>query len=132
MTVKKKIILGTAIVLGAICYLVLSGFSDIKIHVQMEDLINSGEKYRDTYVQTEGTVLGETIQWDAPKVELTFTVAGKLNSAVTMPVMYKRVIPENFQNTTEVMVGGYYTPEGVFQAEEMITKCPSKYETKEE
>ncbi|MEL7567854.1 MAG: cytochrome c maturation protein CcmE [Dehalobacterium sp.] len=132
MSVKKKIIIGTAIVLAAICYLVLSGFSNVKVHVMMEDLVNSGEEYRDTYVQTEGTVLGESIRWDAPKVELTFTVAGKLNPEVTMPVMYNKVIPENFQNTTEVLIGGYYNSEGVFQAEEMITKCPSKYESKEE
>jgi len=29
-------------------------------------------------------------------------------------------------------VGGYYTQGGVFQAEELITKCPSKYEAKDE
>lgn len=132
MTVKKKIIIGTTIIIGAICYLILSGFSDVKIHVQMEDLVISGEEYVDTYVQTEGTVLGESINWDAPKVELTFIVAGKLNPEKTMPVIYNKVIPENFQNTTEVMIGGYYNSERVFEAQEMITKCPSKYETKEE
>lgn len=132
MTANKKIIISTAIILGAICYLVLSGFSNVKVHVQMEDLVNSGDKYRDTYVQTEGSVMGDSINWDAPNVELTFTIAGKLNPAVTMPVMYKDAIPENFQNATEVMVGGYYTPVGVFVAEEMVTKCPSKYESKEE
>jgi len=131
MTAKKKIIIGTVIILGAICYLLVSGFSNVKVHVQMEDLVNSGTKYRDTYVQTEGSVIGESINWNAPKVELTFTVAGKLDPTVTMPVIYNKVIPENFQNTTEVMVGGYYTQEGVFLAEEMITKCPSKYEAKE-
>lgn len=131
MTAKKKIIIGTAIILGAICYLVISGFSDVKVHVQLEDLVNAEAEYRDTYVQTEGSVLGESIKWDAPKVELTFILAGKLNPAVTVPVIYKKVLPENFQNATEVMIGGYYK-EGVFQAEEMITKCPSKYETKEE
>lgn len=132
MTVKKKIIIGTVIILGAICYLVLSGFTDVKIHVQMEDLVNSGAEYQDKYVQTEGTVIGESIQWNAPQVELTFTVAGKLNPEVTMPVMYNKMIPENFQNTTEVMIGGYYNSEGIFLAQEMVTKCPSKYESKDE
>ncbi len=132
MTAKKKIIIGTVIILGAICYLLVSGFSNVKVHVQMEDLVNSGTKYRDTYVQTEGSVIGESINWNAPKVELTFTVAGKLDPTVTMPVIYNKVIPENFQNTTEVMVGGYYTQGGVFRAEELITKCPSKYEAKDE
>jgi len=132
MTAKKKIIIGTVIILGAICYLVISGFSDVKVHVQLEDLVGSGAAYRNTYVQTEGSVIGESIKWDAPKVELTFTIAGKLDAAVTMPVMYRKAIPENFQNATEVLVGGYYNADGVFQAEEIITKCPSKYETKAE
>lgn len=130
MTAKKKIVIGIAIIIGAICYLMISGFSDAKVHVQLEELVNSSTEYRDTYVQTEGTVLGESIRWDAAKVELSFTIAGKHNPAVTIPVMYKRTIPENFQNTTEVMIGGYYTPGGTFEALEMITKCPSKYETK--
>lgn len=131
MTVKKKIMISTLIVLGAVSYLMLSGFSDVKVHVMLEDLVKSGEAHRDTYVQTEGSVLGESIRWDAPNVELTFTMAGKQDPDVIMAVVYKDVMPENFQNATEVLVGGYYTPGGVFQAEEMITKCPSKYETKE-
>ncbi|HHT62265.1 MAG: cytochrome c maturation protein CcmE [Bacillota bacterium] len=132
MAAKKKIIIGTVIILCAVFYLVISGFSNVKVHVQLEDLVNSGEEYRDTYVQTEGAVLGDSIRWDAPKVELTFKIAGKLNPAVTMPVVYKKTIPENFQDATDVLIGGYYDPDGVFLAEEMITKCPSKYESKEE
>ncbi|MCR6545118.1 cytochrome c maturation protein CcmE [Dehalobacterium formicoaceticum] len=128
MTVKKKILISSVIVIGAVFYLIMSGFSNVKVHVSLEELIKSREEYQETYVQTEGRVLGDSVDWDASRVELTFVVTGLKDSEQTMPVLYNKPIPDNFQNATEVLVGGYYSEDGVFRAEEMVTKCPSKYE----
>ncbi|MGI6679248.1 MAG: cytochrome c maturation protein CcmE [Dehalobacterium sp.] len=128
MTVQKKILISSVIVIGAISFLIISGFSNVKVHVALEELIKSGAEYQETYVQTEGRVQGDSIEWDASQVELTFVVTGLKDSTQMMPVLYNKSMPDNFQDATEVLVGGYYTGDGVFQAEEMITKCPSKYE----
>ena len=77
-------------------------------------------------------MIGSTVHWDAANVKLTFSVSGLKDDRLTVPVLYQRVMPENFQDATEVMISGRYTAAGGFQAEELVTKCPSKYEEKKQ
>lgn len=44
-----------------------------------------------------------------------------------MRVYYKGMIPNNFESSTSVVVTGKYI-NGSFQATEILTKCPSKYQ----
>jgi cytochrome c-type biogenesis protein CcmE len=48
-----------------------------------------------------------------------------------LKVMYKGAIPNNFESSTSVVVTGKYT-NGVFRASDILTKCPSKYESQYE
>lgn len=43
-------------------------------------------------------------------------------------VIYKGAIPNNFESSTSVVVTGKYR-DGSFHASEILTKCPSKYES---
>lgn len=49
----------------------------------------------------------------------------------TMPVRYKGVIPGNFDQATMIVAIGRYENDH-FQAEELLVKCPSKYQTEAE
>ncbi|MBS3945953.1 MAG: cytochrome c maturation protein CcmE [Melioribacter sp.] len=44
-----------------------------------------------------------------------------------MKVVYYGTIPNNFESSTSVVVTGKYN-NGVFQATDILTKCPSKYQ----
>lgn len=44
-----------------------------------------------------------------------------------MKVVYQGTIPNNFESSTSVVVTGKYN-NGVFQATDILTKCPSKYQ----
>lgn len=128
---NKKVLISAAVIIGAVYYLVMSGFQNSSVHISLEQLKTSGGAYRGQYIRTEGTIIGSTVNWDAPNVKLSFSVTGKDNPNVVLPVIYKNVMPDNFNDATEVMIGGYYTSGESFQAEELVTKCPSKYEEKE-
>ncbi len=45
-----------------------------------------------------------------------------------MLVLYQGSIPNNFESATSVVVTGKYT-DNYFHAKDILTKCPSKYET---
>jgi cytochrome c-type biogenesis protein CcmE len=45
-----------------------------------------------------------------------------------LPVTYSGVVPDTFQNCTGVTVRGVLGRDGVFRADEIVAKCPSKYE----
>jgi cytochrome c-type biogenesis protein CcmE len=45
-----------------------------------------------------------------------------------IPVRYKGVKPDMFQAGAAVIVEGRIGPDGVLQADNLMTRCPSKYE----
>lgn len=45
-----------------------------------------------------------------------------------LKVMYRGAMPNNFESSTSVVVTGKYH-QGTFQATDILTKCPSKYES---
>lgn len=45
----------------------------------------------------------------------------------TMRVVYRGAIPNNFESSTGLVVTGKYQ-DGVFHANDILTKCPSKYQ----
>ncbi|HJL41356.1 MAG TPA: cytochrome c maturation protein CcmE [Myxococcales bacterium LLY-WYZ-16_1] len=49
----------------------------------------------------------------------------------TLPVFYEGVVPDTFEDDAEVIVTGVLSDDGTFQAQELIAKCPSKYEVAE-
>jgi cytochrome c-type biogenesis protein CcmE len=44
-------------------------------------------------------------------------------------VQYKGIIPDIFKDGVEAVVEGLYTPENVFNANVLLAKCPTKYES---
>lgn len=49
----------------------------------------------------------------------------------TLAVRYEGVVPDTFEDDAEVIVTGVLDPSGVFRGQELIAKCPSKYEVAE-
>ena len=45
-----------------------------------------------------------------------------------LKVMYRGAMPNNFESSTSVVVTGKYQ-KGTFHATDILTKCPSKYES---
>jgi len=49
------------------------------------------------------------------------------NKGNTMKVMYHGTMPNNFESSTNIVVTGKYQ-DGIFHANDILTKCPSKYQ----
>ncbi len=70
------------------------------------------------------TPIKESIRFDIKTMTLTFE--GKDETGV-LRVVYPKGKPNNFEAATQVVVIGDYK-NGVFEAREMLVKCPSKYQ----
>jgi len=84
-------------------------------------------------VQVPGFIVKDSVKYDATKGELRFDVLGmdpsgarKVISDQKMTVVYKQAKPENFDSAETVEAVGTYR-EGLFHAENLLVKCPSKY-----
>lgn len=132
MSKKFKMSIGIAIIIGAIAYLMISGFSgNSGFQVTISDLVQKGNEYDNQYLLVEGKVLRETIQWDGEKIELRFTVTDGTHE---LPVIYYDVAPDNldYEDGAEAILRGEYdSAAGVFVADKVETRCPSKYEAAE-
>jgi cytochrome c-type biogenesis protein CcmE len=113
-----------------------------------ELLANPQQQY--TNVRVSGAVLGDTIQYDSQNQVLTFTIANipgdnkeiealgglakVLHDAAVNPstsrlkVEYHNVKPDLLKNEAQAIVTGNLGVDGVFYAEELLLKCPSRYE----
>ena len=48
--------------------------------------------------------------------------------AENLPVDYEGIIPDTFVDDADVVVHGALQADGIFRADELLAKCPSKYE----
>lgn len=122
---KKKYIIGAIILCIAAGYLIYLGFSSsTSYYVTVSEFYAQGTELYDTGLRIAGKII-EPINWDSDKVELSFTIS---EGGQTMPVVYAGVMPGNFQSDSDILVEGSYDSSGVFKADQLILKCPSKYE----
>ncbi|TDA68569.1 MAG: cytochrome c maturation protein CcmE [Clostridia bacterium] len=129
MKSRQKVTIGVLVVAAAVAYLMITGFSTASQQVSIKDMLARGQELGGQYLLTEGTLLQDTVQWDSQKIELRFSLADFEEPDKLLPVVYEGIKPDNFSQGTQAVVEGYYDPQaGVFKAEKLTTKCPSKYE----
>lgn len=128
MKVKHKVLIGAAVVVAALVYLMISGFSgNAGYRVTIAELLAKEGQMGDNFLLTEGTLKGDSVRWDGQKIELRFRLADLQEKEKEIEVVYNGTKPDNFQDGTQVVVQGRYRG-GIFYADKVTTKCPSKYE----
>lgn len=82
-----------------------------------------------TRVKVTGTVVAGS--WDKKTNPMIFKVRGEgATSGPEVKVVYNGSAPNTFGNDTVAILTGTVSEAGVIEANEMLTKCPSKYATK--
>lgn len=80
-------------------------------------------------VQVNGTLADKEYVLQPDRQYLSFRL--KDERGEVLPVEYKGVIPGNFDQATSIVAIGRYT-DGSFHAEQLLVKCPSKYQAEAE
>lgn len=82
-----------------------------------------------TRVKVTGTVVAGS--WDKKTNPMVFRIRGEgATSGPEIKVIYNGSAPNTFGNDTVAILTGEVTEAGTIEANEMLTKCPSKYSTK--
>ncbi|MFT3892881.1 MAG: cytochrome c maturation protein CcmE [Anaerolineales bacterium] len=147
----NKFMIGGILILGAVVFLIWSSTAATSEYFLTIDELNAkGSSIVDKNVRVSGAVLGDTIQYDAQNLVLTFEVANVpgdnaeieaqgglaevLHQAVIDPsrqrmkVVYEGVMPDLLRNEAQAIMTGHFGADGIFYAEELLLKCPTKYE----
>lgn len=121
-----KYIIGAIVV---VVFVVWGAFAFFKTTVQYVPIEEAMQAERT--VQVMGKIDFATVQYDAAQSHLSFAIydaeAESPAGSQHLPIVYRGVVPGNFDQAESVVVKG--RPEGeVFAADQLLVKCPSKYQ----
>lgn len=148
---RIKFLLGGLLIIAAVVYLIASSTQASAQYFMTIDELNAKSKnIVDKNIRVSGAVIGDTITYDAATLTLSFTVAHVsgdnaeiekegglavvLHQAVIDPnrsklkVIYVGVKPDLMRNEAQAIMTGHLGADGVFHADELLLKCPTKYE----
>ena len=126
-----KFIVAGGFILSAITFLMFSGISDSMVYYYtVSEALELVQENAGKGIRVSGYVSSGTIERDESASRVGFLVYDKMSDQ-TLPVVYQGIIPDTFRDDAEVVVeGNYRSEEGVFHANVLLAKCPSKYEAR--
>lgn len=148
---RTKFILGGLLILAAVVYLIASSTkASAEYFMTIDELKAQGTSVVGKSLRASGAVVGDTIQYDPKTLTLTFEVAhvpgdnaeieaegglaAVLHQAVIDPtrnrmkVVYVGPKPDLLRDEAQAIMTGKLGDDGVFYADELLLKCPTKYE----
>jgi cytochrome c-type biogenesis protein CcmE len=131
---KKKTItalLSIVAVIGAVIYLLVSGFDDTVVYYKtVNELLADPGRFETRPVRINGILVKDSVRAKPGTDEYIFQLIKKNQ---TLDVAYRGILPDTMQDGRELVVQGVYDSRAkIFNASEVLTKCPSKYEAKAE
>ena len=147
----NKFVIGGLLILGAVIFLIwTSTAANAEYFLTVDELNAKGSGVVDRNLRVSGAVIGDSIQYDAQNLALSFEVAhvpgdnaeleteGGLAKALhqavmdparsRMQVIYVGPKPDLLRNEAQAIMTGHLGADGIFYAEELLLKCPTRYE----
>jgi cytochrome c-type biogenesis protein CcmE len=139
------------LIVTAIVYLIYSSTkASAQYFFTLDELKSRGASMVGQNVRISGAVVGDSIQYDPSTLALTFTVANVpadnkeieaqgglaavLHFAVTDParsrmqIVYYGPKPDLLRDEAQAIMTGHIGADNIFYADELLLKCPTKYE----
>ncbi len=125
MIKKKRFLIGGIIIFLAIGYLGYMGFqSSATYYYTVSELMEQGNSIHGENVRVNGQIVPGSVEQETVGRTLKFTI---IDSQESLPVVYQGVVPDAFKVGNDVVVEGHLNSDGIFQANTILVKCPSKY-----
>ncbi|MGC1783013.1 MAG: cytochrome c maturation protein CcmE [Acidobacteriaceae bacterium] len=123
--ISVRIVVATAIILGTILYLTVSGIRANKsYYVTIQELQSMGNRAYARHLRVAGDVQPGSIQRDGAHLQFVLVEQGRklhVNYAGGDPP------PDTFKDNAQALAVGMYGRDGVFHATQIQAKCASKY-----
>jgi cytochrome c-type biogenesis protein CcmE len=148
---RAKFFVGGLLILAAVVYLIISSSKvNAEYFMTVDELRVKGQAAIGQNLRISGAVDGRTIQYDPKTLTLSFQVAqvpgdnatveaegglaAVLHAAVVDPtrsrlnVVYHGPKPDLLKDEAQAIMTGHLGSDGVFYADELLLKCPTKYQ----
>jgi cytochrome c-type biogenesis protein CcmE len=149
--VRAKFLVGGALIVAAVVYLIVSATqAAAQYYLTIDEMLSKGGALQGRTLKLSGAVEGDSIAYDPQTLTLSFTIANVpadlaeieqsgglarvLHEAVSDPsasrlqVVYVGPKPDLLRHEAQAIVTGKLGDDGVFYADELLLKCPTRYE----
>jgi cytochrome c-type biogenesis protein CcmE len=147
---RTKFLIGGLVLLAAVAYLIITSIaSGQQYFTTINEMVARQDELTGRQIRVSGAVIGDTIEYDgetlsfeiahlpysAESLEEEGGLAEALHTAVNSPnanrvkvVMFDEPKPDLLQHEAQAIVTGTLGEDGVFYADELFLKCPTRYE----
>ena len=125
--IPRSFIVGGIVILAAIIYLVYANTQATAAYYMTVAELRHCTNCTAQSVRVAGIVQKGSVVRNDAKQEVSFSIADGSGSQ-PLSVVYSGVIPDIFAPGIQVVVEGHYNGQGLFQAQTLLAKCPSKFQ----
>jgi cytochrome c-type biogenesis protein CcmE len=133
---KIKFIAGFAVIIGCLLTLVVSSSKKMSLYyLTVTELEAKEVEFINTRIKLAGKVVPQSIIKSDGNRTVEFQIWEPIGEQPNQfsnkrTIRYSGVVPDTFRDEADVVLEGKTHSDGIFVAENMLAKCPSKYESK--
>ncbi|GAC1359773.1 MAG: cytochrome c maturation protein CcmE [Ktedonobacteraceae bacterium] len=113
-------------ILGAIVYLIFINTQASAVYYMTVTELHGCTTCTTQSVRVAGVVQADSIVRDDANQHISFVIN---DGKAVLPVIYSGIVPDIFRAGIQVVVEGKYSGQGAFQAQTLLAKCPSKFQS---
>lgn len=123
---RKQVVIASVAIAAALLYLVFVGMKDTMVfYYTVSEVAAQEEDLRGQPLRVAGNVVSGSIDSESTNLVHRFLIE---EGGQQLQVVYSGMPPDTFVDESEAVVEGTLGDDGVFQANFLMAKCPSKYE----
>ena len=127
-----RFMVGLVGVAAVVSYLMWTGVSQTMVYyltpVELLAKVDADPTFHEVGVKVSGQVIPGTYARVQGELLHTFQVRDLADESVSFSVEFRDALPDTFADDVEVVLEGRLRPDGVFEANTLLTKCGSRYE----
>jgi cytochrome c-type biogenesis protein CcmE len=131
---KPKYLLGFALIAAAVVFLIVTSMSaNAQYFYTVDELRAKGQGIVDQSVRVSGAVINSSTKFEVrdnqPFLEFAIADADKVDTQTPLRIVYNGPKPDLIDEPhAQAIIEGHLGADGNFHADNLLLKCPSRYE----
>ena len=126
MAPAVKLLLGAGVVICVTGYMAYLGASSSwKYYVTADECLADPERFSGSRVRVSGRVAAGSLRISENREQADFLLQGQTGE---LHVVCKALLPDNLNESMDVVVEGRFEPGGTIRGDKVLTRCASKYD----
>ncbi|MBI5565619.1 MAG: cytochrome c maturation protein CcmE [Chloroflexi bacterium] len=131
---KPKYLLGGSLIVAAAAFLIVTSMTaNAQYFLTVEQVHERGQSVLDQSVRVSGAVINESVQFEVrdnqPMLEFDIADPDKVGAQKPLRIVYNGPKPDLINEPhAQAIVEGHLGADGKFYADNLLLKCPTRYE----